>query len=92
MGAPFVNPDSVRTTFTQTADVLALRFGLVPESLRAATVRHLADDVAAHGWHLTTGFLGSAYILPVLSDDGHRTSHLVLWVSCSVEAEVTSYA
>ena len=70
VGAPFVNPDSVHTTYTQTAYVLALRFGLVPDSLRAGAVRHLVDDIAAHGWHLTTGFLGSAYILPVLSDAG----------------------
>ena len=70
VGAPFLNPDSVRSEFTQTAYVLALRFGLVPDSLRARAVRHLADDIAAHGWHLTTGFLGSAYVLPVLSDGG----------------------
>ena len=70
VGAPFLNPDSVRTTFTQTASVLALRFGLVPDSLRAAAVRQLAEDIAAHGGHLTTGFLGSAYVLPVLSEGG----------------------
>jgi alpha-L-rhamnosidase len=70
VGAPFLNPDSVRSEFTQTAYVLALRFGLVPDSLRARAVRHLADDIAAHGWHLTTGFLGSAYVLPVLSEGG----------------------
>ncbi|HTT69525.1 MAG TPA: family 78 glycoside hydrolase catalytic domain [Gemmatimonadales bacterium] len=69
-GAPFVNPDSVRTTYTQTGYVLALHFGLVPDSLRAAAAVHLVDDIAAHGWHLTTGFLGSAYVLPVLSDAG----------------------
>jgi alpha-L-rhamnosidase len=70
VGAPFLNPDSVRSEFTQTAYVLALRFGLVPDSLRAMAVQHLADDIAAHGWHLTTGFLGSAYVLPVLSEGG----------------------
>jgi alpha-L-rhamnosidase len=70
VGAPFVNPDGVRTEFTQTAYVLALRFGLVPDSLRASVVQHLADDIAAHGGHLTTGFLGSGYILPVLSEAG----------------------
>ena len=71
IGAAFVNPDSVRTTYTQTAYVLGLRFGLVPDSLRAPAAAHLVDDIAAHGWHLTTGFLGSAYVLPVLSDAGH---------------------
>ena len=70
VGAPFVNPDGVHSEFTQTASVLALRFGLVPDSLRAAAAGRLVDDIAAHGWHLTTGFLGSAYVLPVLSDAG----------------------
>ena len=70
VGAPFVNGDGVHSEYTQTAAVLALRFGLVPDSLRAAVVRQLAADITAHGGHLTTGFLGSAYILPVLSDNG----------------------
>ncbi len=70
VGAPFINPDSVRTTYTQTASVLALFFGLVPDSLRTRVAAHLADDIAAHGGHLTTGFLGSAYVLPALSDAG----------------------
>ena len=70
VGAPFVNPDSVRSTYTQTAAVLALHFDLVPESLRASVARRLVDDIAVHGGHLTTGFLGSAYVLPALSDAG----------------------
>ena len=70
VGAPFTNPDSVHSEFTQTGYVLALRFGLVPDTLRGAAARHLVDDIAAHGWHLTTGFLGSSYVLPVLSDAG----------------------
>ena len=71
VGAPFVNPDSVRTDYTQTAAVLALRFGLVPDSLRGLAAQRLVDDLSAHGWHLTTGFLGSTYVLPVLSETGH---------------------
>ena len=80
VGAPFTNPDGVRTEFTQTAYVLALRFGLVPDSLRAAAVQHLVDDIEAHGGHLTTGFLGSAYVLPVLSRGGRDdvAMHLLL--------------
>jgi alpha-L-rhamnosidase len=70
IGAPFVNPDKVASDYTQTSTVLALRFGLVPDSLRAAAAAQLVDNIAAHGWHLTTGFLGSAYVLPVLSDAG----------------------
>jgi alpha-L-rhamnosidase len=70
VGAPFVNSDSVRTDATQTAAVLALAFGLAPDSLRAGVAARLVDDIAAHDGHLTTGFLGTAYVLPVLSDAG----------------------
>ena len=70
IGAPFINADSIRSTYTQTASVLALRFGLVPDSMRAEAVQRLVDDLAAHDHHLTTGFLGSAFILPVLSEGG----------------------
>jgi len=48
--------------------VLALRFDLLPASLRPRTVAWLAGDIAAHNGHLTTGFLGSSFVLPVLSD------------------------
>ncbi|MGH7581721.1 MAG: family 78 glycoside hydrolase catalytic domain [Gemmatimonadales bacterium] len=70
IGAPYTNDDSVHTEFTQTATALALRFGLVPPALRPAAVEWLASDIHAHDGHLTTGFLGSSYLLPVLSDGG----------------------
>jgi alpha-L-rhamnosidase len=70
VGAPFVNADGVHSEYTQTAAVLALHFGLVPDAARAGVLHQLADDIAAHGGHLTTGFLGSAYILPALSEGG----------------------
>jgi alpha-L-rhamnosidase len=54
----------------QTSDALALRYGLVPDSLRSAVVQHLVADIAAHGGHLATGFLGTSRVLPVLSDAG----------------------
>ena len=74
VGAPFTNADSIHSDYTQTASVLALRFGLVPDSQRAAVARHLVLDIRAHGGHLTTGFLGSSFILPVLSDAGQDGS------------------
>jgi len=71
VGAPFTNADSIHTVYTQTAAVLALRFGLVPDSLRAAVADQLVRLIAANDWHLSTGFLGSGYILPALSATGH---------------------
>ena len=35
VGAPFTNADNIHTEYTQTAAVLALHFGLVPDSIRA---------------------------------------------------------
>ena len=51
---------------TQTAGCLALRFDLLPSNLRPAAGRFLAEDIKAHGYHLTTGFVGVSHLLPVL--------------------------
>ena len=56
---------------TQTAYVLALAFDLLPDSLRANAASRLVADVRAHGNHLTTGFLGTPDLAPVLSSTGH---------------------
>lgn len=55
---------------TQTAYTLALHFDLLPEHLRAAAARRLADDVRTRG-HLTTGFLGTPYLNHVLTRYGY---------------------
>jgi len=44
---------------------------LVPEDLREAAAGHLAEAIRREDWHLTTGFAGVGYILPVLSAHGH---------------------
>jgi alpha-L-rhamnosidase len=55
---------------TQTAYLLALAFGLVPEDLVPAAVDHLAADVEKRDNRLTTGFVGVALLCPVLADHG----------------------
>jgi alpha-L-rhamnosidase len=57
---------------TQTCYVLALRFGLLPEGLRPRAARHLVDDIAAKGGHLSTGFVGVGYLCPVLTESGYN--------------------
>ena len=59
------------TSNTQTAYVLALDFGLLPDSLRDDAARRLADDVRRMG-HLTTGFLGTPALTRMLSDNGYE--------------------
>ncbi|MEL7975242.1 family 78 glycoside hydrolase catalytic domain [Isoptericola sp. F-RaC21] len=56
---------------TQAAYVRALSFGLVPAELRAAAAERLVELVAAAGGHLTTGFLSTGDLLPVLVETGH---------------------
>ena len=55
---------------TQTAMTLALHFGLVEEKDRAAIAERLAQNIAAHKTHLTTGFVGTPYLCLALSDNG----------------------
>jgi alpha-L-rhamnosidase len=64
---------------TQTAYVLALHIGLLdPQEVPAAADR-LADEVASRGHHLTTGFLGTPWLLDALTDAGRiDTAHRLL--------------
>jgi len=56
---------------TQTAYALAIAFDLLPDSLLPVAAGRLARDVAARDHHLTTGFLGTPYLLHVLGATGH---------------------
>ncbi|MDI1251092.1 MAG: family 78 glycoside hydrolase catalytic domain, partial [Lacunisphaera sp.] len=54
----------------QTSYLLALGFDLVPPEMRAATVGHLLRTFAEKDNHLSTGFLGTPLITPVLTSLG----------------------
>jgi alpha-L-rhamnosidase len=56
---------------TQTGYVLALHMGLVPEPLRAAAAKRLVAMLQQNHWLLGTGFLGTPYLLEVLSRTGY---------------------
>ncbi len=70
--AAYVSPDGRIKGDTQTAYVLALRFGLLPPALRPLAAQHLAADIAAKNGHLSTGFVGVGYLCPVLTETGHN--------------------
>lgn len=53
---------------TQTCYVLALYFNLLPENLRLQAAQHLVNDILSRDTHLSTGFVGTAYLMPVLSE------------------------
>ena len=66
------NPDAMsRGGDTQTGYVLALHMNLLPESLRAAAAKRLADKIHANHDLLGTGFLGTPYLLEELTKAGH---------------------
>jgi alpha-L-rhamnosidase len=64
-------PLSDKPVETQTGYVLALHMNLLPEALREAAAKRLVDRIEANHWRLGTGFLGTPYLLGVLTDTGH---------------------
>ena len=67
----FVQPDGTVGSGSQTSYVLALHMDLLPEDLRAKSADKLVADIHAHQGHLTTGFLGTPYIMLELTRSGH---------------------
>jgi alpha-L-rhamnosidase len=48
---------------TQTVYVLAIAFEMLPQNLIPLAANHLVDNIKAHDWHLTTGFIGQYFEL-----------------------------
>ncbi|MEA3335544.1 MAG: glycoside hydrolase family 78 protein [Chloroflexota bacterium] len=67
----FVTEEGDLVGQTQTAYVLALHFDLLPKELRPGIVDALVADIQRRQMHLSTGFVGTPYLLHVLSDEGH---------------------
>ena len=67
----FIRPDGTLAVQTQASHVRALAFGLVPEELRLPVAARLAELVRLADGHLTTGFLSTPCLLPVLADHGY---------------------
>lgn len=57
---------------TQTCYAMALYFDLLPEDQRPAAARYLVENIQAHGNHLTTGFIGTSMLMPVLAQTGNQ--------------------
>ena len=68
----YLREDGSVNVNTQTAQALALFADLVPEEQRESTGRHLAKMLAENGNHMSTGFLGTRPLLPVLSAVGQN--------------------
>ena len=55
---------------TQTSYLLALGFDLLPAAQRPAAIDRLVELLRTRDWHLTTGFLGTPLLCPVLTACG----------------------
>ncbi len=67
--------DSDNNTYsgnTQTANLIPLNFGIVPDGRKKAVAANIAEDVKSRDNHLSTGFLGVSLLLPTLSDYGYN--------------------
>lgn len=66
--------DGILTVQTQTAHALSLAFGLVPENCNRKTANALTKLISEAGGHMTTGFVGTSYLLSALSQNGELGS------------------
>jgi alpha-L-rhamnosidase len=67
----YVSADSTVKGDTQTSYVLALSMDMLPEAARKPAADKLVERIESKGWHLSTGFLGTPRLLPVLTETGH---------------------
>lgn len=67
----FIASDGFLSCNTQTAYLLAIQFHLLPDSLIERSVQRLVQLIHDNNDHLATGFLGTPFLLPVLSEHGH---------------------
>jgi len=55
---------------TQCAYLMAIKFELLSDEMRAKAAERLVADILAKGDHLSTGFIGVGYLLPGLTEVG----------------------
>lgn len=68
----FVTPSGRLSVPTQTAQVLALTFGLLEGRAKERAVAKLMELLEESKHHLTTGFVGTPYLNHALSDNGQN--------------------
>ena len=70
---PDLNPNGISNppNETQTAYALVLKFGLCEKKDRQRFADRLAEMIRENGMRMTTGFLGTPYLLHALTENGH---------------------
>lgn len=66
----FLEPDGKIKGDTQTCYLMALKFGLVCGNKKKQAEKHLVRKIEEKNNHLSTGFVGVSYLLPILCDIG----------------------
>ena len=66
----YVQADGSIVGNTQTSYVLTLAMGLAPDALKKSMTERLVRDIKVHQTHLTTGFLGTPFLLSALEEQG----------------------
>jgi alpha-L-rhamnosidase len=66
----YIKDDGTVGTGTQTSYVVALYTRMAPPSLEPKLVDKLVADIESRSWHLSTGFLGTPFLLFTLADHG----------------------
>jgi alpha-L-rhamnosidase len=66
----YIKDDGQVGTGTQTSYVVALYTKMAPAVLEPALVDKLVKDIESRNWHLSTGFLGTPFLLFTLADHG----------------------
>jgi alpha-L-rhamnosidase len=67
----YITPDGRAISNSQTAYVLALAFDMLPEEMQPKAAARLAELIHNNHDHLATGFLGTPFLLPVLTHYGY---------------------
>jgi len=67
----FVSEEGLVTANTQTACVLALYFDILLPEQRTVAASQLVGLIRANDNYLSTGFIGTSYLLPVLESEGY---------------------
>ena len=75
----FVGKDGRIKGNTQTVYVLALAFNLLSPENQKLAAKYLVEDIQSRDNHLSTGFNGTAYLMPTLAKIGvHDTAYKLL--------------
>ncbi len=67
----FVDADGIIKGDTQCCYLLALKMKLLPADQEERAADHLVRTIRRKDYHLSTGFVGVSYLLPVLCDHGY---------------------